>query len=75
MSNNTIIECIRYAEGPGLSISLTVHTIADEKHPHAATRILRLDQVEQFNEHGLRCGFVYLELLAPKVAATDGWSS
>ena len=49
-----MIECIRYAEGPGLSISLTVHTIADEIHPHAAVRILRLDHVEQFNEHGIR---------------------
>jgi len=70
-----MIECIKYAEGPGLSISLTVHTIADEKHPHDAMRILLLDQVEQFNEHGLRFGFVYLELVLPKVAATDGWSS
>jgi len=69
-----MVECIRYAEGPGLSISLTVHTIADEKHPHVAVRILLLDQVEQFNEHGFICGLVYLELL-PKVAATDGWSS
>ena len=69
-----MIECIRYAEGPGFSISLTVHTIADEKHPHAAVRILCLDQVEHLNEHGFICGFVYLEV-SPKVAATDGWSS
>ena len=66
-----MIECIKYAEGPGLSISLTVHTIADEKQPHTAVRILRLDQVEHFNEHGVSCGLLYLEL-PPKVAATDG---
>ena len=69
-----MIECIRYAEGPGFSISLTVHMIADDKHLHAAVRILCLDHVEHFNEHGLRCGLLYLELPL-KVAATEGLSS
>lgn len=51
-----MIEWMMYADGPGSSKRRTVHTIAEETHPHDAMHMRRLDHVDGFNEQGVRRG-------------------
>lgn len=50
------MEWMTYADGPGSSKRRTVQTMAEERHPHHAMSMRRLDHVDAFNEQGVRRG-------------------